>query len=517
MPITQKARERVYFTPPEDISGHDDPRAQVYVYEDDLLIDQNVQRPVRPEWQVGKAHDWNRAEVVTCTLREDGVLVVTEGQNRLLLLREQFPGSRLWVVLQTDANEAGVALDIARARQAHNPYDQWQLRLHRGDEREVLAELVLRDLDLELSRGRSTLPGRISAVGSVRQIMSWGDPVSAQEMLRRTLSVLKMAFGQQDDMWESYLIRAAGGLIRRNENIDTLILTRVLRELTPRDVAEGRRGSAQGPVGDDLHRRGHHPGLQPGEASGLAEADLLVKVPAKSSLAQQRRRQDKVVELTIAGCSVLQIAAALSVTRSTVSKDRQIRAQQIRQAAQDGVRKHWSKMADPPDPEPYDWVSDPVLALPPSWKVSGPVVRVQALNEALAEMNALNRLAFNVKDAEAAGDEDWFAMAQIEVRKATETLAEMEDILIDARARHEALRNGRADVLVPPIARPGQPLPLVPPGRGIRPGRVFTDLMGYEYAGIPVGDKEIGEVANRQNAEIARVWQAWRELQATPH
>lgn len=247
MTAAEKRAERMYVTPPDDAAGHDDPRQMVYVYEDEIFVDSNMQRSTEPgRLESLGEHDWDKAETVTVRERAGGQLVAVEGQNRVLLLRKDFPGSRLWAVMIENPDEAGVALGIARSRRGHSPYEVWQLRLHRGEERETLAEVVLKDLGLELSKARTRTPGRIAAVGSLRQIMQYGTPQEAADLLRRTLSVIGMSFGEQDQMWEAPLLRAVAVVLRSNPEIDMAHLTRVLRAMSPegwlRETASARKG-----------------------------------------------------------------------------------------------------------------------------------------------------------------------------------------------------------------------------------------------------------------------------------
>ena len=232
-----KTAERQYIDPPVTPEGHDDPRRIAYVPESDLLVDLNVQRDVtRQELASMGEHTWDIAEGVTVALRTDGILVVIEGQHRVLLQRDQHPGSHLWVfVLEGVMDEAAIAERIAKSRRPHSAIALWKLRLSQGRPREVAAQAVLTDMGLTLSAAKTDEPDQIYAVGSLNQAIAVGAPQEAAAHLRSVLSTLRVAFGDQQYMWDGYLIRAVSRLIRGNDEIRADRLAMVLRRLPPKE------------------------------------------------------------------------------------------------------------------------------------------------------------------------------------------------------------------------------------------------------------------------------------------
>jgi hypothetical protein len=224
------------FSPPEPKPG-DDPRDMVYVRVGDVVIDQNVQRDVDPA-KIEKmgAFDYTLAETPTLVEREDGLLVAVEGQHRVILKQTEDENARMWMtILGSEVDEPGIALSITRSRKKHSPYQEWNLSLARGEEMQVAADAVLKDLGLELSGWRGNADHRIRAVAAVRRVML-SEPTIEEgaELLRTVLSVLAFGFGDMDDAFSSNLIRAVAALIQRNPSLDTTRLTATLSKMTPR-------------------------------------------------------------------------------------------------------------------------------------------------------------------------------------------------------------------------------------------------------------------------------------------
>lgn len=221
----------------------DDPRKMAYVRAGDLEIDQNVQRGVDPAkldrmQEAGDGFSFSLAEVPTVVERQPGRFVVLEGQHRVTLQQQIDPDAAIWVVvLDDERDEAGIALLIARTRKMHTLYDQWQLRLRRGEPMQVQAQAVLDQLGLALS-GFSRLEGytSIAAVAALRYVMDLpGDPDYTQgaALLDSTLSVILAAWQSAPKMWEGVLIKSVARLLQRNPGIDKLRLTRTLSAQLP--------------------------------------------------------------------------------------------------------------------------------------------------------------------------------------------------------------------------------------------------------------------------------------------
>jgi hypothetical protein len=228
----------------------------------------------------------------------------------------------------------------------------------------------------------------------------------------------------------------------------------------------------------------------------------------RPTLDERDRRRDAVVRLSREGHPAAVIAAALGVSVSIVTADRNARRQDL-----EGVRLYASRKKHfPPAPEPVDWVSEPERVLPPAWQLTSPVVPVQTMLKGLG--NAENRLAFNQREARQAGDEAWNVVAQVTLKDAIARLQGMLAVLEDASAADDAARNGRTDVTLP-AGLPhngGRMLHLPPAGSGVLPTLPFGYLWRYYWAGLPVDDEAVRLVALQFHSTHARVEQADAEL-----
>ena len=208
------------YTPPKE-GGDDDPRVMLYVNVDDLEIDPVVQRALQRKSPVWKHEwDWDKAEIPTVAVREDGTLVVVEGQNRTMKRREEAPGSRMWVVVSLTAGreaEAAAALGISKGRKAHGPLDRWRLAVESGSRHEVLAEEVLKEYGIRLVDGTSRTG--INAVTALSIIIrSRGrTPEQGAALLDQVLKVITMTWGPEyDKRFEGSIIRGIASVFAAN-------------------------------------------------------------------------------------------------------------------------------------------------------------------------------------------------------------------------------------------------------------------------------------------------------------
>lgn len=227
------------YTPPKE-GGDDDPRVMLYVNVDDLEIDPVVQRALQRKSPVWKQEwDWDKAEIPTVAVREDGTLVVVEGQNRTMKRREEAPGSRMWVVVSLTAGreaEAAAALGISKGRKAHGPLDRWRLAVESGSRHEVLAEEVLKEHGIILTDGNSRTG--ISAVTSLSLIIHARSktPEQGAALLDQVLKVITMTWRPDDDRWlDGSMIRGLASIFEVNseKRIDLRRLSQRMSLRTP--------------------------------------------------------------------------------------------------------------------------------------------------------------------------------------------------------------------------------------------------------------------------------------------
>jgi len=225
------------YDPPEGKKG--DPRTMLYVPVGDLEIDPVVQRALQrrsPVWK--QPWDWNKAEIPTVALRDDQ-LVVVEGQNRVMKLREDDPESWIWVVLALSAGreaEAATALGISKGRKPHGPLDRWRLAAEAGERHEVLAEEVLKEYGITLVDGTSRTG--INAVTSLSVVIHSRNktPEQGATLLDQLLNVITVTSGPDaDKRLEGSMIRGIASIFETNPDrkIDLRRLSQRMALRTP--------------------------------------------------------------------------------------------------------------------------------------------------------------------------------------------------------------------------------------------------------------------------------------------
>lgn len=226
------------YSPPKE-GADDDPRSMIYVPVRELAIDPVVQRALQrrsPVWK--QPWDWNKAEVPTVALR-DGQLVVVEGQNRVMKLRETKPDAKIWVVLALASGreeEAAAALGISTGRRVHAALDKWRLAAEAGRRHEVLADEVLKEHGVTLVDGTSRTG--INAVTALSMVIHSRDktPEQGAALLDQVLKVITMTWGPSDDKrFEGSMLRGIASIFETNHErrIDLRRLSQRMDRRTP--------------------------------------------------------------------------------------------------------------------------------------------------------------------------------------------------------------------------------------------------------------------------------------------
>lgn len=239
---SDKVADYVIYPPPQAGPG-DDPRSSIWFNVSHVVVDHNVQRTTLQSRvdDLNASFDFNKAEAITITVREDGTMAVTEGQTRVLSRRETHPGSHMWGVVSSDSHEAGVALGIAKGRKALTAYDKWRLRHHERDPRVLAAEQVLAFMDppLQLTdRLSGNIGYGIFAIGAMDRVMAaYPEDVAGSALLLKTiLQVLTTAWpnSRETRRLDGRLIDSLRHVIVRNGDIiDVDRLTETMQSMTP--------------------------------------------------------------------------------------------------------------------------------------------------------------------------------------------------------------------------------------------------------------------------------------------
>lgn len=229
---------------------------------------------------------------------------------------------------------------------------------------------------------------------------------------------------------------------------------------------------------------------------------------------QVRARREKVAEWTLAGYTVEAIAEALGILPTLVASDRSAMKARLKYT----TKKTW-RSPRPAEPlEKFDWkaAQPDDNAPPPVYVLTSPMRHVQSMYAQLTDTNALNRLAHNVVAARAAGDARWLARSQRQLETTIGYLTDMLDILTDEGVRWQAASSvgSRDDMAQRSLDLSPQSQPLPERGVGILPSTTMAWVWRWWYAGIPITDEVIGDIARKLNATRGRIQRAVKEFEA---
>lgn len=229
---------------------------------------------------------------------------------------------------------------------------------------------------------------------------------------------------------------------------------------------------------------------------------------AKPTREEHKRRRDYVVEWSIKGCSVQQIATALGVSAAVVSADRVARRHQL-----EGHQVHTSRRKYlPPDPPAYDWITPPPPPVQRSYEINSALPRIRHLLSYLQESNARSRLPHNIEEARKAADQAWYQDYQLVLQDTVGYLQDLQGILQDKGARIEAEKpEARDDLRRPNAQSVAQESALPRQGAGELPSRVFQIMIAYDWAGLEVTDEVIANIARKEHSTTGRVRRAAAE------
>lgn len=218
---------------------------------------------------------------------------------------------------------------------------------------------------------------------------------------------------------------------------------------------------------------------------------------------QVRARRAWVVEKTLAGYSIHDMAVAAGVTESVVAADRM----QMRRHLHGMTRKAW-RSSRPAEPlEPFDWHNADPVVRDTTYTRMTPVRYVESMLKSLQGDNALNRLAHNISAASMADDRRWLTKTRKTLVSATTYLQAMLEVMDDEEARHRAAHtlDGRDDMRKQADGQKGNIRRFLPPeGAGLLPSPLYGTLWRYRYAGIKLDDAaaiEIAKMLNYRNPE----------------
>lgn len=220
-----------------------DPRKVIRIRADHLRVVHDAQRETRRGRAIDIAHAWRweLCEVLTVVAVGDGTFRVVEGQTRATAAQLIDGALKLWCVVLPDeysgiAVEADTGLTISTGRVRHDAYDQWEMRVVRGDAHELAATAVLRAHGLHVSRTGSAQG--IAAVQTIKTMIHARKqtPELGADLLDKTIAVLMSAYPDHDPFsretrFDHRLLAVVAEVIVKNDHIKLDRLASKLRTL----------------------------------------------------------------------------------------------------------------------------------------------------------------------------------------------------------------------------------------------------------------------------------------------
>lgn len=212
-----------------EVKGNTVPRSSSlrWLWVDELHVDSNAQRPLRPGWVKGHVSEFDPEQIgyIVVNERKDGKWYVIDGQHRVALIQAVWPNERQQVQCEafiglTVAQEA--ELFLARNDRINvRAYDKFRVAITAGEGVEsdiyriVLAQgLAISDQERE---------GTITAVKAIQHVHR-GDGIAPKDgpaALARTLKTVQRAWGRGPSSFNGHILRGIGLVqLRYNGKLD---------------------------------------------------------------------------------------------------------------------------------------------------------------------------------------------------------------------------------------------------------------------------------------------------------
>jgi len=198
---------------------------------DDLITDGRFNRKVRQAHVEKRASDFSPAAfgVIEIWKREDGVMIILDGQHRADLLRLLgYPTTAKCVPALVHED---LTLDTAaelfvklNASKLVGPWDRFKALLTATHKRTCDIDRIVRSHGLQVGGGRKD--GVIAAVQAVEAAYAMGEPEGA--VLGKTLAALTGAWGEMSEAYSSALIRGTALFFHEHRDADPAELSDAL-------------------------------------------------------------------------------------------------------------------------------------------------------------------------------------------------------------------------------------------------------------------------------------------------
>jgi Family of unknown function (DUF6551) len=193
-----------------------------WVAADDVGVFEDGQRSLRPH-HVAKlvaAFCWEMLGAILVSKRKAGKYFVIDGQHRLEAVRQVGLGSKkirceMYEGLTPD-EEAALFVATNGPRLGVRPFDLFKARVTAKEPIAVAIKRVVSDLGIRISDEK--LPGAISAVAAIEKVYTGKTlrvPGEHGDLLRRTLRLLRDAWGEELGAFDGVIIEGLGAMLLR--------------------------------------------------------------------------------------------------------------------------------------------------------------------------------------------------------------------------------------------------------------------------------------------------------------
>lgn len=244
----------------------------------ELISDPTFNRPLREGWlaKLEAQFDVSRLGRIAVSRREDGSLVLIDGQHRVEVLR------RKGVPEDTKVIPADVYSDLSREQEAElfvylnntkmvSAYDKFHALRAAGDVETCTINRIVEMQGLRVGIGAKD--GVVGCIDALRRLYSTGEPKGA--ILARTLSTADLAWGTTHEAYSSALLRGIGLYLNSHRDVES------------NDLAEAL---VRGP-GAPIHLIGWAKGIAGTQRMSMDKAIALV---IETRVVNRRRRPRKV-------------------------------------------------------------------------------------------------------------------------------------------------------------------------------------------------------------------------------
>lgn len=191
---------------------------------DQLIIDTRIQRPVIPAHvkRIAENLDFNALGVLTVSRRDNGDMVVLDGQQRRAALLEAGYDGRFSIQCEvldglSFADENAVFKTLNADRKAVLPLYLFKNRVNAGESAPVAISLIVKDCGLSIAEGGSNATGTVRATAALERVYggyTLNEPQPAA--LRSTLTVINAAWGATASSMQGQIIEGIGKLFIRD-------------------------------------------------------------------------------------------------------------------------------------------------------------------------------------------------------------------------------------------------------------------------------------------------------------